>query len=77
MKNILILLMLLVSVISAQVEYSSNLGNAKSMNFSVDVGGFKSSVQNKTRMDFFVQVPYTSIQFVKKDNGNKNKDNGK
>jgi len=68
-KNILILLMLLVSVISAQVEYSSNLGNAKSMNFSVDVGGFKSSVQNKTRMDFFVQVPYTSIQFVKKDNG--------
>ncbi len=60
--------MLLVSIISAQVEYSSNLGNAKSMNFSIDVGGFKSTVQNKTRMDFFVQVPYTSIQFVKKDN---------
>ena len=60
--------MLLVSIISAQVEYSSNLGNAKSMNFSIDVGGFKSSVPNKTRMDFFVQVPYTSIQFVKKDN---------
>jgi len=68
-KNILILLLFLVSIISAQVEYSSNLGNAKSMSFSIDVGGFKSSVRNKTRMDFFVQVPYTSIQFVKKDNG--------
>lgn len=59
----------LVSVISAQVEYSTNLRDGKSINFSVDVGGFKSTVPNKTRMDFFVQVPYSSIQFVKKDDG--------
>ena len=69
MKKIFLIILFLVSVISAQVEYSSNLANGKSLNFSVDVGAFKSSLPNKTRMDFFVQVPYSSIQFVKKDNG--------
>ncbi|MEK6553553.1 MAG: GWxTD domain-containing protein [Bacteroidota bacterium] len=69
MKKILIMIFLLVSVISAQVEYSTNLRTGKAINFSVDVGGFKSAIPNKTRMDFFVQVPYSSIQFVKKDDG--------
>lgn len=64
-----ITILFLVSVISAQVEYSTNSRSGKPINFSVDVGGFKSSVPNKTRMDFFVQVPYSSIQFVKKDDG--------
>ena len=63
------MIFLLVSVISAQVEYSTNLRTGKAINFSVDVGGFKSAIPNKTRMDFFVQVPYSSIQFVKKDDG--------
>ncbi len=69
MKKIFIIIFLLASVISAQVEYSTNLKDGKAIGFSVDVGGFKSSVPNKTRMDFFVQVPYSSIQFVKKDDG--------
>jgi len=68
-KKIFIIIFLLASVISAQVEYSTNLKDGKAIGFSVDVGGFKSSVPNKTRMDFFVQVPYSSIQFVKKDDG--------
>lgn len=63
------IIIFLASVASAQVEYSTNLNSGKSINFSVDVGGFKSAVPNKTRMDFFVQVPYSSIQFVKKDDG--------
>ena len=62
-------MILLASIASAQVEYSAGQRGGKSINFSVDVGGFKSSVPNKTRMDFFVQVPYSSIQFVKKDDG--------
>ena len=69
MKRIFIMITFLVSVVSAQVEYSTNPENGKSISFSVDVGGFKSAVPNKTRMDFFVQVPYSSIQFVKKDDG--------
>ena len=69
MKKIFLIIILLASIVSAQVEYSTNRRDGKSINFSVDVGGFKSSVQNKTRMDFFVQVPYSSIQFVKKDDG--------
>ncbi|TSA29410.1 MAG: GWxTD domain-containing protein [Ignavibacteriales bacterium] len=69
MKKMFITILFLVSVISAQVEYSTNSRSGKPINFSVDVGGFKSSVPNKTRMDFFVQVPYSSIQFVKKDDG--------
>jgi len=68
-KKMFITILFLVSVISAQVEYSTNSRSGKPINFSVDVGGFKSSVPNKTRMDFFVQVPYSSIQFVKKDDG--------
>lgn len=69
MKKILIMIFLIVSILSAQVEYSTNLRTGKTINFSVDVGGFKSAIPNKTRMDFFVQVPYSSIQFIKKDDG--------
>jgi GWxTD domain-containing protein len=68
-KKILVMIFLIVSVLSAQVEYSTNLRTGKAINFSVDVGGFKSAIPNKTRMDFFVQVPYSSIQFVKKEDG--------
>lgn len=64
----LIFLIALISV-NAQVEYSSEsnlLINAPL--FYVDFANYKSNVPDKTRMDVFIQVPYTSIQFIKKDN---------
>ena len=69
MKKVFLIVVLLSAVVNAQVEYSKGSSYGRSLNFSVDVGGFKSAVPNKTRMDFFVQVPYSSIQFVKKDDG--------
>ncbi len=62
-------MMLIAPILLAQVEYSTSMNSGNAISFSVDAGGFKSSIPNKTRMDFFVQVPYSSIQFVKKDDG--------
>jgi GWxTD domain-containing protein len=67
MKYLLMLLLLTTSLI-AQVEYSSRRSGIPIFNYTVDYASFKSNQANKTRVDFFVQVPYSSIQFVKKDN---------
>jgi len=57
------------SVFYAQVEYSSDANLKNAVDFYLDAAGYKSNVSNKTRMDFFIQVPYSSIQFVKVDEG--------
>ncbi|MFA7287952.1 MAG: GWxTD domain-containing protein [Melioribacteraceae bacterium] len=69
MKRILLFLLFLITVdiINAQVEYSRDsqfLGSAPF--FSIDAASYKSSKEGKTRVDFFIQVPYANIQFVKK-----------
>lgn len=69
MKRLALIWFLFGAVIHAQVEYSAGvnaLGNI--INFSIDYANYKSTVPAKTRVDVFVQVPYTSIQFVKKEN---------
>ena len=58
------------SVLSAQVEYSSGKNSpVSSGGFFVDYAGYKSEIANKTRIDVFVQVPYSNISFIKKDDG--------
>lgn len=70
MKRLAIIWFLFGSILSAQVEYSAGVSPAQSrLPFNLDVAGYKSSQPNKTRVDFFVQVPYQSIQFVKTDDG--------
>lgn len=55
--------------VSAQVEYSSGVNTySGGPLFYIDVADYKSNVQNKTRLDIFIQVPYSQIQFIKKDN---------
>ncbi len=69
MKQFALVWFLLGSTLSAQVESSAGVNAFGSiLNFSVDYANYKSAVPNKTRIDVFVQVPYSSIQFVKKDN---------
>ncbi|MHB8906904.1 MAG: hypothetical protein ACYC6D_12345, partial [Melioribacteraceae bacterium] len=70
MKKIILLSFLLASAVFAQVEYSS--GNNTIPNagiFFLDYAGYKSTTPGKTRIDVFVQVPYSMISFVKKDDG--------
>jgi GWxTD domain-containing protein len=55
--------------ISAQVEYSSGTNILSNVPvFYVETANYKSSIPDKSRLDVFVQVPYSSIQFIKKDN---------
>lgn len=59
---------LFAAILSAQVEYSSGKNSfVHSSGFFVDYAGYKSEIANKTRVDVFVQVPYPSISFTKKD----------
>ncbi|MBA4406382.1 hypothetical protein C0389_03820 [bacterium] len=68
MKKLLLLSFVFVSVLSAQVEYSSEKNAiVSSGNFFVDYAGYKSDIENKTRIDVFVQVPNSNISFIKKD----------
>jgi len=69
-KKIILLSFLLASALLAQVEYSS--GNNTIPNagvFFLDYAGYKSTAPGKTRIDVFVQVPYSMISFVKKEDG--------
>lgn len=68
MKKIILVSFLFASVLSAQVEYSSEKNFAAgSAPFFIDYAGYKSEITNKTRIDVFVQVPYSNISFIKKD----------
>jgi GWxTD domain-containing protein len=67
-KKIILLVFLFGSILSAQVEYSSGKNTfVNSSGFFVDYAGYKSEIANKTRIDVFVQVPYSNISFIKKD----------
>ncbi|PKL82154.1 MAG: hypothetical protein CVV24_11610 [Ignavibacteriae bacterium HGW-Ignavibacteriae-3] len=69
MKKIILLILIFAHTLAAQVEYSSSKNNPPgSTNFLVDYAGYKSDVPGKTRIDVFVQVPYSNISFIKKDN---------
>ncbi len=70
MKRFVLVWLLFGSALSAQVEYSTGVNVvAGSTIFFMDIAGFKSSAPNKTRIDVFVQVPYSSVQFIKRPDG--------
>jgi GWxTD domain-containing protein len=69
MKRLIFIFLAASSCLFAQLEASAGVNpNANSLIFSFDVANHKSNVKDKTRIDIFVEVPYTSIQFIKKDN---------
>lgn len=68
MKKLILILMLLSSLSFAQVELSRRNPNAGSEPaFYLDYTSNKSQQPDKTKFDVFLQMPYRSIQFVKKD----------
>jgi GWxTD domain-containing protein len=67
---IYILLLLLFQTVSAQVEnvYNNSQGSPNAKYFQ-DFLNFASDQEGKSRVDIFIQVPYTEIQFVKTTKG--------
>ncbi|OGU84912.1 MAG: hypothetical protein A2499_03990 [Stygiobacter sp. RIFOXYC12_FULL_38_8] len=70
MKKILALILIINGLCFSQVEYSGNknsTGNPPM--FYYDVAQVKSSSAGRTRLEVYVQVPYSSLSFIKKDAG--------
>lgn len=69
MNKIILLMFLIGGCLYAQVESSAGVSqfNTKQA-FFVDFADYIDSTPSKTRLDVFVQVPYSSIQFVKQNN---------
>lgn len=68
MKRLLILLILLAYSINAQVETSSGVQPGNVLPFYIDTADYLSVDSSKSRLDVFIQVPYSSIQFLKRGN---------
>jgi len=69
MKRIWLIVFALSVIIKAQVEYSAETNIAiNAPLFYIDFANYKSDSPDKARLDVFVQIPYSSIQFIKKDN---------
>jgi len=68
MKRLLLVLIITVYSVNAQVETSGGVQASSGVQFYIDTAEFLSSDSSKTRLDIFVQVPYSSIQFLKRGN---------
>lgn len=69
MKKIILLLLFINSLLLAQVESSQFIvprSYARLIDF--DIADYKSNITGKTRVDVFIEVPYSRIQFVKSGN---------
>jgi len=72
MKIIFLLLLTIVgfNFANAQIENATEQNDFNnSPKFYEDLLNFSSGKENKTRVDVFIQVPYTTVQFVKNDSG--------
>jgi len=68
MKKILAFLLLITFICNAQVEYSGAVNpGGGSLMFYYDAAQVKSPITDKTRFEVYVQVPYSSLSFTKKD----------
>lgn len=65
----LLLFFYLASTIIAQVEYSKR-GSKESFTpkFFIDLASYASHDSTKTKMDIFIKVPYSNVQFLKSQN---------
>lgn len=69
MKKLLMILFAFSYILSAQVESSSGVSQfSQAQIFYVDFVNYIDTMPNKTRLDVFIQVPYSNIQFVKSNN---------
>lgn len=68
MKKI-ILLFLFAGSVFAQVEYSKGQTKGQFLpKFFIDLASYKSQTLDKTKIDVFIKVPYSNVQFLKRSN---------
>lgn len=73
MKHIIIFILFSVTTI-AQVEYSRGNNKAQYLpNFYLDLASYKSKEAGKTKVDVFIKIPYSNLQFLKNDKGYQSK----
>ncbi len=66
MRKITIFILLVVSLVSAQVEHSGGKNPySTTPRFYLDIAGYPTNLPGKTRIDIFLKMPYTSVQFIK------------
>lgn len=68
MKRIFLFLVLINGCLFSQVEYSRENAAISNSSFFYQASAYKSKQPGKTRIDSYVQVPYSSLSFVKKEN---------
>jgi GWxTD domain-containing protein len=67
MIRYLLVLTLFAGFLFAQVEQSS-VNPLLTRTFNLEFANYPTGIDNKTRVDFFIKIPYSNIQFVKTDN---------
>lgn len=73
MKKILFIL-LLNSLLFAQVEHSQkNIAGSFLPNFFIDLASYQSQDSGKSKIDVFIKIPYSNVQFLKNNIGYKAK----
>lgn len=69
MKNLMLLFFFSVSTFG-QVEYSQNESKSSFLpNFFIDLATYKSSDSDKSKIDVFIKIPYSNVQFLKAGKG--------
>lgn len=69
MKKLFTIFIILSGFVFAQPENSSVALNHYSPNFFIDFLDYKSNFPGKTKVDVLIQLPYSSVQFVKEGRG--------
>lgn len=70
MKKTLLILIFISTGLFAQVEYSHGIEvSGEFPGFFLDAANFKGKSVEKTRVDIFLQVPYSNLQFIKSPKG--------
>ena len=70
MRYLIITLFFLSSILFAQVEHSRNTHKFELLpTFYFDVANYMGEKENASKIDVFIQVPYSSVQFVKNEGG--------
>ena len=70
MKKLLVLLFAAAQIITAQVEHSAGEMPVKFYpGFDIDLANYPMGNPEKTRVDVFLKMPYSNIQFIKTAKG--------
>ena len=69
MLKLITILLCAAVILNAQVEQSGTKNGALSNSFDIDLASYPTGQTGKTRLDVFIKVPYSNIQFVRTNEG--------